>query len=155
MAATTQRLEVTLETLIESVDLAESIVMRAAGAAGFGDEDVHKIGVAVREAAINAYNYGNQQDQRKKIFLVVEFEPERMIVRVRDQGKGFVPEEVPDCLAEENLLCTSGRGLFLMRAFMDEVAVARGPEGGAEVVLVKRLPPNPSGNGRNQTQIAF
>lgn len=155
MAATTQRLEVTLETLLESVDLAESMVMRAAGAAGFGDEDVHKIGVAVREAAINAYNYGNQQDRRKKIFLVVEFDPERMTVRVRDQGKGFVPEDVPDCLAEENLLCTSGRGLFLMRAFMDHVAVARGPEGGAEVVLVKKLPPNSSGIGRNQTQISF
>ena len=155
MAASTQRREVTLESSLESVNLAEGVVMQAAGSAGFGDEDVHKIGVAVREAAINAYRYGNQQDKRKKIFLVIEFDAERMIIRIRDQGAGFVPEEVPDCLAEENLLCTSGRGLFLMRTFMDEVVVGRAPEGGAEVVLVKALRPNASANGRNQAKGTF
>lgn len=140
MATTTQRIEVTLETLIESVDLAESIVMRVAEAAGFGDEDAHKIGMAVREGLINAYHYGNQHDRAKKILLVVELDRERMTVRVLDQGKGFELTEVPDPLAEENLLRTSGRGIFLMRAFMDEIDVQHAPNGGAELVLVKNLP---------------
>ncbi len=152
MAAITQRIEITLETLLESVDLAESIVMRVAEAAGFDDEDVHKIGMAVREGVINAYNYGNQQDRNKKIRLTVELEPKRMVVHVVDQGKGFELTEIPDPLAEENLLRTSGRGLFLMRAFMDEFSVQPGPGGGAELVMVKKLPDSVSDNGKRQTE---
>jgi serine/threonine-protein kinase RsbW len=150
MAARTQRLDVTLDTLLESVDLAENIVTRVAEAAGFGSEDVHKFGMAVREGVINAYNYGNRQDRRKKIHLTVEFEPERMVVHVLDEGGGFELHEVPDPLAEENLLRTSGRGLFLVRAFMDDLAVRRGSKGGAELVMSKRLPPRVSGNGRSR-----
>ena len=140
MAAKTQRIEVMLETLLESVDLAESISMRVAEAAGFPEEEVHKIGMAVREGVINAYNYGNQQDRQKKIMMTVELQPDNMIVRVLDQGKGFELTEIPDPLAEENLLRTSGRGLFLMRAFMDEFAIQKAPHGGTELVMAKHLP---------------
>ena len=151
MAAITQRIEITLETLLESVDLAESVVMRVSEAAGFEDEDVHKIGMAVREGVINAYNYGNQQDRAKKIRMTLELDPERMIVYVLDQGKGFELTEVPDPLAEENLLRTSGRGLFLMKAFMDEFHIHKGPGGGAELVMVKKLPHAVSGTGKRQS----
>ena len=146
MAATTQRLEVTLETQPESVDLAETIATRIAEATGFSEEDIHKISMAVREGVINAYNYGNQQDRRKKIFITVEFDSRRMTIRVLDEGEGFDATEVPDCLAEENLLRTSGRGLFLMRMFMDELTVQRGSGGGTELVLVKKLPQRVSGS---------
>ena len=149
MAAKTQRIEVMLETLLESVDLAESISMRVAEAAGFPEEEVHKIGMAVREGVINAYNYGNQQDRHKKIMMTVELQPDNMIVRVLDQGKGFELTEIPDPLAEENLLRTSGRGIFLMRAFMDDLAVRRGPTGGADLVMIKKLPHPVSGNGHS------
>ena len=152
MAAKNQRIEVTLETLLESVDLAESISMRVAEAAGFPEEEIHKIGMAVREGVINAYNYGNQQDRLKKIMMTVELQPETMTVRVLDQGKGFELKEIPDPLAEENLLRTSGRGLFLMRAFMDEFKVERGPQGGAELIMIKKLPQIDSGNGKHQPE---
>ena len=152
MSAHTQRIEVTLETLLESVDLAESISMRIAEAAGFSEEEMHKIGMAVREGVINAYNYGNQQDRRKKILMTIELEPEHMIVRVKDQGKGFELHEVPNPLAEENLLRTSGRGLFLMRAFMDHFDVHTAPGGGAELVMVKKLPEKVSSNGSPQPE---
>ena len=79
--------------------------------------------MAVREGVINAYNYGNCQDRRKKIELAVEFEPETMVVHIVDEGCGFELSDVEDPLAEENLLRTSGRGIFLMRAFMDDLAV--------------------------------
>ena len=152
MSAQTQRIEVTLETLLESVDLAESISMRIAEAAGFSEEEIHKIGMAVREGVINAYNYGNQQDRRKKILMTVELEPEHMIVRVKDQGKGFELHEVPNPLAEENLLRTSGRGLFLLKAFMDHFDVHTAPGGGAELVMVKKLPEKVSSNGTPQPE---
>jgi serine/threonine-protein kinase RsbW len=150
MISKTQRLEVTLQTLLESVDLAENIVVGVAEAAGFGGEDVHKIGMAVREGVVNAYNYGNQQDQSKKISITVEFAPEKMVIRILDEGPGFELNEVPDCLAEENLMRTSGRGLFLMRAFMDDFQVHRNPAGGAELVMVKNLPAPVSSNGSSQ-----
>ena len=60
------------------MDLAESITMRIAEAAGFPDEEIHKIGMAVREGVINAYNYGNQQDRRKKILMTVELQRRRV-----------------------------------------------------------------------------
>ncbi len=150
MISKTQRLEVTLQTLLESVDLAENIVVGVAEAAGFGGEDVHKIGMAVREGVVNAYNYGNQQDQSKKISITVEFDPEKMVIRILDEGPGFELNEVPDCLAEENLMRTSGRGLFLMRAFMDDFQVHRNPAGGAELVMIKNLPAPVSSNGSSQ-----
>jgi len=150
--AATQRLEVTLETQLESVDLAENIVMRVAEAAGFGEDDIHKLGMAVRAGVINAYNYGNCQDRRKKILLGVEFDPEKMVVHIIDEGRGFELTEVADPLAEENLLRTSGRGLFLMRAFTDEMTVQRGPQGGADLMMAKKLPHRVSGNGQSQSE---
>jgi serine/threonine-protein kinase RsbW len=144
--ATTQRFEVALETVIESIDRAEDVVKRFAQATGFDEDEVHRIGMAVREGTINAYNYGNRQDRRKKIMLIVELEESReesrMIVRVLDEGTGFDLSDIPDPLAEENLLRTSGRGIFLIRAFMDDFSVQRGSNGGAEVIMTKKLPPS-------------
>ena len=147
--AAKSHLEVTLDTLLESVDLAESLVQRVAEAAGFDETEIHKLGMAVREGVINAYNYGNQQDRRKKIRLAVEFEPHSMILHIVDEGAGFDLSDIPDPLAEENLLRTSGRGLFLMKAFMDDFEVRRAPGGGAELVMTKKLPQHFSGNGKS------
>jgi serine/threonine-protein kinase RsbW len=141
MSSESNSVEVTLETLLASVDLAERIVIRVAGNVGFSDEDCHKIGMSVREAVINAYQYGNNQDRNRKMFLKVEIEGDRkLVVHIIDEGTGFDLEDVPDPLAEENLLRTSGRGLFLMKAFMDEFELKKGPTGGAELVLAKYLP---------------
>lgn len=150
MTKTAQRLEVTLDTLIESVDLAEGIAKRVAEAAGFGEDDIHKLAMAVREGAINAFTYGNCQDPQKKITLLIEFEPEKLVIHIMDQGGGFEINEIPDPLAEENLLRTSGRGLFLMRAFTDEFRIQRAPGGGTDLVMVKRLPPGGEENGQSR-----
>ena len=64
--------------------------------------------------------------------------PRGIAIRVRDEGPGFDPESLPDPLAPENLLKSNGRGIFLIRSFMDEVALQRAPEGGMEIVMVKR-----------------
>jgi serine/threonine-protein kinase RsbW len=65
--------------------------------------------------------------------------PEELVIVVRDQGDGFDPGEIADPLAPENLLKSSGRGIFFMRSFMDDVQLVRLPEGGMEVRMVKRL----------------
>jgi serine/threonine-protein kinase RsbW len=145
MTADTKRIDITLDTILESVGLAEEMSLRVATAAGFGDDECHRIGMSVREGVINAFHYGNSERRDKKIHLAFELTQEKMIIHVLDEGRGFDLKEVADPLAEENLLKTSGRGIFLMRAFMDEFDVARGPQGGAEIIMAKRFPsPRPS-----------
>jgi len=140
MTAGAKHLEITLETQVESVNLAEEMCLRVAEAAGFGEDDCYRIGMSVREGVINAFHYGNQERPDKKIYLALDITSEKLIIRVLDEGTGFTLADVPDPLAEENLLSTSGRGIFLMRAFMDEFDVITGRTGGAEIVMSKNLP---------------
>jgi serine/threonine-protein kinase RsbW len=150
MAPETKHLEVTLETQVESVNVAEEMCLRVAEAAGFGEDDCYRIGMSVREGVINAFHYGNQEKPEKKIHLAVDLTPEKMIIHVLDEGKGFDLSQVPDPLAQENLLSTSGRGIFLMRAFMDEFDVVSGRTGGAEIIMSKRLPTGNSSTPNGQ-----
>ncbi|MGA2812248.1 MAG: ATP-binding protein [Candidatus Acidiferrum sp.] len=148
MAVEQKHLEVTLQTQVESVNLAEEMCLRVAEAAGFGEDDCYRIGMSVREGVINAFHYGNQEKPDKKIHLAVDLTDDKLIIHVLDEGKGFDLASVPNPLAEENLLSTSGRGIFLMRSFMDEFAVVIGRTGGAEIVMSKKLPqPSSAPNG--------
>ena len=115
--------------------------------AGLDDESLHWVSVAVRESVINAIKHGNGGDERKHVHVqFTPFEADAspgIRIRVRDEGPGFDPSTLPDPLAPENLLKASGRGIFLIRSFMDELVLQRAPEGGMEVVMVKRGSPTP------------
>ena len=152
MTAETKHLEVTLETQVESVNVAEEMCLRVAESAGFGEDDCYRIGMSVREGVINAFHYGNQEKPEKKIHLAVDITPEKLVIHVMDEGKGFKLSDVPDPLAEENILSTSGRGIFLMRAFMDEFDVVPGTTGGAEIVMAKRLPGAENGHSNGHSR---
>jgi serine/threonine-protein kinase RsbW len=151
MTPDSKHLEVILDTHVESVNLAEEMCLRVAEAVGFGEDECYRIGMSVREGVINAFHYGNQEKPDKKIHLAVDLTREKMVIHVMDEGKGFRLADVPDPLAEENLLSTSGRGIFLMRSFMDEFTVVAGRTGGAEVVMSKKIPPpgSASSNGNH------
>jgi serine/threonine-protein kinase RsbW len=149
MAPENKHLEVVLDTQVESVNLAEEMCLRVAESAGFDEEMCYRIGMSVREGVINAFHYGNQEKPDKKIHLALDLTPEKLVIHVMDEGKGFKLSDVPDPLAEENILSTSGRGIFLMRAFMDEFEVVPGSTGGAEIVMSKWLPGVVHGNGHS------
>ena len=127
----------------EMLDFVQVVSDHIARMVGLDDDGVHWVGVAVRESVINAIKHGNGLDARKRVH--VEFTPLRdgappgLAIRVRDEGLGFDPGTLPDPLAPENILKASGRGIFLIRSFMDEMTVQRAPEGGMEVVMVKRV----------------
>jgi serine/threonine-protein kinase RsbW len=110
---------------------------------GFDEDSMHWVGVAVRESVINAIKHGNREDYGKLVTVEFSFtppaKPSELVVRVLDEGEGFEPEEVADPLAPENILKSSGRGIFFMRNFMDDVTLRRGSEGGMEVRMVKKL----------------
>jgi serine/threonine-protein kinase RsbW len=150
MAQDKRHLEVVLDTQVESVNLAEEMCLKVAEAAGFDEEMCYRIGMSVREGVINAFHYGNQEKPEKKIHLAVDLTPEKLVIHVMDEGKGFKLSDVPDPLAEENILSTSGRGIFLMRAFMDEFDVVAGATGGAEIVMSKRLPSTQNGHAHGR-----
>ena len=141
----TNRVEVTLESRLESVERAEELAHEFARSAGFHEDDQFRIGMAVRESMVNAVHHGNQYDPQKKARLCMELEARALVVTVTDQGPGFDLSLVPDPLAEENLLKQSGRGVFLIRTLMDEVSVRRLLPAGTEIRMVKY--PSPS-NGK-------
>ncbi len=135
----TPSVETSLESTLDSVDNAEELVLRVAQGAGVEEEELHKIGMAVREAMVNAVVHGNRYSGNKRVHLSVVVDSGRMTVRIADEGEGFDLTLLPDPLAEENLLRQSGRGILLIRAFVDRFHVRRLEPGGTEVTLVKYL----------------
>lgn len=137
----TVRLE--LPSVFDMVDLVQAVCDHLTKHLGLDDDSQHWVGVAVRESVINAIKHGNGGDASK--FVDVEFamepatSPSRFTVTVRDHGAGFDPDTLPDPLAPENLLKSSGRGIFFMRNFMDDVVIRRAAGGGMEVRMVKRF----------------
>jgi serine/threonine-protein kinase RsbW len=127
----------------DMLDFVQVVSDRMGQLAGLDDEAVHWIGVAVRESVINAIKHGNREDYGKLVTVEFSFtptaKPSELVVRVLDEGEGFDPQEVADPLAPENILKSSGRGIFFMRNFMDDVTLRRGTAGGMEVRMVKKL----------------
>lgn len=128
----------TFESSLESANQAEALAERQAAAAGFEADQIQAIAMAVREATINAVLHGNQHDPAKRVHVTFERSPGGLQVAVRDEGKGFNGTGIPDPLQPENLLKQSGRGIFLIRSFMDEVHF-RNLHPGTEITLIKRV----------------
>ncbi|HZP62784.1 MAG TPA: ATP-binding protein [Terriglobales bacterium] len=136
---TKNRVTYTLDSTLETVDSAEQTANRIAVEAGFAEDEVMQISMAVREAAVNAVLHGNAYDPEKKVKLDFETTGNKLVITIRDQGKGLDPAKIPDPLAPENLLKTSGRGIFLIRSFMDEVEIVPS-QTGTEIKLIKNVP---------------
>lgn len=126
-----------LDSVLESVDRAEEIAVNTAKDAGFDEDDLLKIGMSVRESMVNAVAHGNRYNAHKKVQFSVTINGRSLTVIVGDEGEGFDVESLPDPLAPENIMRTSGRGIFLIRSFMDEVRIRRREPSGTEVTLVK------------------
>ncbi|MDA0206251.1 MAG: ATP-binding protein [Acidobacteria bacterium] len=129
-----------LDSVISTVDAAELCAKGLAREGGYGEEQVDRLGMAVREAAANAVTHGNAYSAEKSVHFSVEMNDGRLVVKVRDEGEGFDPGEVADPTSVENLLKASGRGLLMMRALVDEVDVRNASPSGTEVVLVLHGP---------------
>ncbi len=132
------RVSYTLDSTLETVNSAEETASRMAAEAGFGDEEIMKISMAVREAAVNAVLHGNAYDPNKKVTLAFERTPRDLVIIIRDQGKGLEASKIPDPLAPENHLKTSGRGIFLIRSFMDVVEI-HPSHTGTELKMIKHV----------------
>jgi len=134
-----ERTQTTLESTLQSVDKAEELALDAAKKVGFDEDGQNSIGMAVRECMVNAVVHGNRYNQNKPVHFEIEVSKENLTIVIGDEGEGFDFGSLPDPLAPENLLRQSGRGILLIRAFMDEVDLHPRSGGGTEVKLVKHL----------------
>ncbi len=130
-------------SLFEMIDLVQALTDQLGRMLGLDDDSQHWVGVAVRESVINAIKHGNRHDTSKLVEVAFTMapaaSPTELLIRVRDHGDGFDPAALPDPLAPENLLKSSGRGIFFMRSFMDDVRIERAAGGGMEVRMLKRF----------------
>jgi serine/threonine-protein kinase RsbW len=136
---TEQTTRLVLPSRIEAVADAAAAVTDFVKGCGLDEQVAFGVDMAVREALTNAVVHGNQEDEHKSVEVIFGCGENALEIEIRDQGKGFDPASVPDPTEPANLLKTSGRGIFLMRTFMDEVDWCARPEGGTTVRLVKKF----------------
>jgi serine/threonine-protein kinase RsbW len=129
-----------LSSTMESVSEVEAVAEKMAAEAGLDEDERFHLTMAVREAAVNAVLHGNEYDPSKLITVSAENTGSSLVFTIADQGKGLDPDTLPDPLAPENLLRGTGRGIFLIRSFMDEVHF-RQLHPGTELTLIKHLAP--------------
>jgi serine/threonine-protein kinase RsbW len=139
IVVTVETTEIKLPSRIEAVEEAAAAVAELVNRSGIDENAAFGIDMAVREAVTNAVLHGNKQDETKFVEVTLTSFSAALEIKVHDQGPGFNPEAVPDPTKDENILKSSGRGIFFMRNFMDEVDWVIRPEGGTTVRMVKRF----------------
>jgi serine/threonine-protein kinase RsbW len=144
MSADLRTVRLDIASSIDMIEMVQTVLTHLSGVVGLNEDATHYLSVAVRESVVNAIKHGNKNDPAKRV--IVEFShpaadtPDELAIYIEDQGEGFVPEEVADPLAPENILKSSGRGIFLIRNFMDDVQLAKVPGGGMSIRMVKKAP---------------
>ena len=132
-------IRMSLSSRFENIEMAQHLCGKLLEGWELNEETTHWILMALREALANAIKHGNGQDMAKRVHLEMEVKDHTLRIRIRDEGIGFDPAGVADPLAQENRFKTSGRGIFYMKTFMDEVRFSRVDGGGMEIVLTKDL----------------
>ena len=119
---------------LDEVTSVQNAIVDSAEKAGFEEQALFAIRLALDEALTNAVRHGNGSDPNKQVTVEFTVEPRQLTIHIEDQGPGFVPDEVPDPTAEENLCRPHGRGVMLMRAYMSDVQYNKE---GNRVTLIK------------------
>ena len=139
MTTNSNCIQIDIQSSFEMVDLVQVVFESLSAQVGFDADVSHWMSVAIRESVTNAVRHGNKLDAEKRVVICFEVGEGELSVSVEDEGEGFDPGEIPDPLAEENLLRVSGRGIFFMKNFMDEVTYDFEPKRGTRVTMVKRV----------------
>ena len=135
-------IDVIISSALDNLDLIQTLTDCITTFMSFDEDSAHWIGMSVRETVTNAIQHGNKLDLSKKVDICFEVMPDQLSISVKDQGSGFNADEVPNPLDADNLLKPSGRGIFYIRTFMDEVEFRSLSQGGTEVHMVKRISSN-------------
>ena len=132
-------IRMSLSSRFENIEMAQHLCSQLLEGREVPEETRHWILMALREGLANAIKHGNRQDTSKHVHLEMDIVGETLAISIRDEGPGFDPAGVGDPLSPENRLKTSGRGIFYMKTFMDDVRFERLADGGMEILLKKKL----------------
>ena len=136
--------ELTIPSRLEALDAVQHLVEQAAKEFNLTDEIAYWIELSVSESMINAIRHGNKSDPTKAASLKISSDGHAIEVIVEDEGKGFNLEDLADPTDAQNLLKPSGRGILIIRSFMDEVNLSTREGGGTRLQMIKKLPGSPS-----------
>jgi len=128
-----------LSSRFENIELAQAALDHVCRLNEASEEAEHWIGMALREAVANAIKHGNRQDAKKRVYLSFETAGDDVTIVIGDEGGGFDPARLADPLATENQMKTSGRGIFYIKSFMDEVSFAADARGGTVLTMKRNL----------------
>jgi serine/threonine-protein kinase RsbW len=134
-----REIRVQIESRYEFLDLVQQLAEDVCRVSGFRRDTMLNVGLAVREAVVNAIKHGNRQEAGKRVEVIFRLRPRKLVVAVRDQGVGFDPENLRNPLEASNIFRANGRGIFFMKSFVDDVAFQRLNRGGMEVRMEKRM----------------
>lgn len=123
---------------IDYLEKIEAISEKIAGDIGMDESSSDDLSIAVTELVNNAIHHGNKDDKSKKVTVTFSPGKKQIKVSIRDEGNGFIPEKVKDPVAPENLLAESGRGIYLVRALMDDLKINI-TGSGSEIVIIKKF----------------
>jgi serine/threonine-protein kinase RsbW len=135
-------IDVIISSVLDNLDLIQTLTDCITSFMCFDEDSAHRIGMSVREAVTNAIQHGNRLDLNKRVYIGFTAAQDRLSITVRDQGNGFRADRLPNPLDSDNLLKPSGRGIFYIRTFMDEVEFRTPSQGGTEVFMVKKVSSN-------------
>jgi serine/threonine-protein kinase RsbW len=139
-----------LSSRYENIELAQAALAHVCKQRGIDSEMEHWIGMALREGVANAVKHGNQLDPSKRVLVKLDGAADELTIVIGDEGRGFDPERISDPLAPENQMKTSGRGIFYIRTFMDDVTFSRGEGGGTVLTMRKDL--RKRGNAKGESK---
>lgn len=139
-----------LSSRYENIELVQAALTHVCRQRGIDSEMEHWIGMALREAVANAVKHGNRLDPEKRVLVKLDGTEDELTFVIGDEGGGFDLEGVSDPLAPENQMKTSGRGIFYIRTFMDEVTFSRGEGGGTVLTMRKDLKKRGDAKGESE-----
>jgi serine/threonine-protein kinase RsbW len=132
--------ELTIPSKLEELEAVTKLIAEATAAFGLGEDVAYWLELTVSESMINAIRHGNQSDPTKDAYLSISFDGHTVEIVVEDEGEGFKLEELADPTQAENLLKPCGRGILIIKSFMDEVKLMPREGGGTRLRMIKRLP---------------
>jgi serine/threonine-protein kinase RsbW len=132
--------ELTIPSKLEELEAVQKLISEATVAFGLSEDIAYWMELTISESMINAIRHGNQSDPSKDAFLSISFDGESVEIIVEDEGEGFRLEDLADPTQAENLLKPCGRGILIIRSFMDEVKLTPKEGGGTRLRMLKKLP---------------
>lgn len=134
-----EKIELILPSNLDSIEQAAALAASFAAKVGVVEDDLFGIDLSVRETVANAIKHGNKEDETKKVRVTFEKVEQNLIITVQDEGTGFDFDHLPDPTNAENLMKNSGRGIFIIKNFLDSADWAKAQDGGTIVKLTKKI----------------